>query len=264
MKSRTYLKSSSMPVFIFFFVLIATIPGYASLTVESCCQLNIGLEQQEAGYLGEALALTRKYCEEPNFLQAYCNEPNCFLQQKGALRTAYDSNESGLYTSFNTTAGEYNTFKSQNAQAIEEYLNDPNSDPNIPTALYDLSRETANLSKKIETPTYCLLTIAVSKQEIGNLNELIALAQQYSNDPNTFLQQEQLKRSEFESDAASLFASFGTTGGDYLFFAGKNKQRVDWYLNNCPDMGQTIGSLGSQLNTLMASYESLKASICGQ
>lgn len=238
--------------------------SYGALTVESYCQLNIGIEQQGAGYLGEVLALMRKYCEDPNFLQAYYNDPNCFLQQKGALGAAFDSNESALYTSFNTTAGEYNTFKDQNAQAIEEYLNDPNSDPNISMTLYDLSRTIANLSKKVETPSYCLLTVAVSKQEIGNLNELIALAQQYSGDPNTFLQQEQLKRSEFESDAAALFASFGTTAEGYLFFAGKNKQRVDGYLDNCPDLKQTINNFGSQLNTLMASYESLKASICGQ
>lgn len=258
MKSKPYLRPLLGLVFACLLTLVLTTPSYAELSVESYCQLNIGIAQQEADYLSGLLVLTQKYCEEPNFLQAYCNNPNSFLEQKQGKQAEFDKTKTALFNSFNTTAEEYNTFKAQNAQAVADYLN---NDPNTAQAIDDLTGRINSLSERLKVPSYCLTSIAVVRQELGSLNELIALAQQYSNDPNTFLQQEQLKRKEFDRNKEVLLASFGTTTGDYIAFMGKNKQQFEQYLNNHPGVKQTIDNLTGQLNALLEKYETLRASI---
>jgi hypothetical protein len=258
MKDIRHSKTFLIIVFPAFFVLILSVPSYAELSVESYCQLALGIEQQEVGYLNGLFALTRKYCEDPNYLRLYCNEPNSFIQQKLVMQAEFDKAKETLFASFHTTTEEYTAFSNANSEAIEQYLD---NDPNTAQMLDNLLGQINNLQKELKIPSYCLLSIAVNRQEIKNLSELIALARQYSSDPNAFLEQEQLKQEKFNKANGILFSAFSTTSDEYLMFMGKNSVAVEQYLISQPHIRQSIDKLSSQLYTRLKEYEALRQSI---
>lgn len=115
---------------------------------------------------------------------------------------------------------------------------------------------------ELSVESYCQLVIKSAQMEIGNFNELIALAQQYSSDNSeAFLEQEAIKQEEFDKGKESLFNSFDTTAEEYVTFMGGNKETVEEYLNANPDIKQSIDDLTNQVNALLDQYESLKYGI---
>ena len=115
---------------------------------------------------------------------------------------------------------------------------------------------------ELSVESYCQLVIKSAQQEIENLNELIALAQQYSSDNSeAFLEQEAIKQEKFDKEKKSLFNSFDTTAEEYVTFIGENKETVEKYLNANPEIKQNIDGLSNQVNTLLDQYESLKEGI---
>jgi chaperonin cofactor prefoldin len=99
------------------------------------------------------------------------------------------------------------------------------------------------------------------QKEISNFQELIALVNQYSNDPVTLAQQEEIKRVQFDQAKNALYSSFGTTAEEYVLYMGSHKNEVDQYLENNQGIKQQIESLSAQINSVMEEYESLKESI---
>lgn len=258
MKVKTYSKRFLRTIFAMFFFLILSPNAYSEISVESYCELNIASAQQELDYLDELNTLTQQYCDDPNFLQEYCYDPNSFLEQKLILQEHFDSNQAALFEAFNTTAEEYDTFLDTNATAVEEYLN---NEPNIKQAIDNLSGQIDKILKELEVPNYCLLAVANAKQELVNLNELIVLAQDYSDEPNTFLEQERIKRKEFDDGKQTLFESFDTTTHEYITFMGENPKAVEKYLAGYPHIKQAIDDFSNQVNTLLEEYEALRESI---
>jgi chromosome segregation ATPase len=89
---------------------------------------------------------------------------------------------------------------------------------------------------------------------------LIALADQYKNDPETLAQQEEIKRAGFDQAKDALYSSFSTTAEEYVMYMGKNGQEVNKYLDTNPDIKQQIDTLSARVNALLEEYESLKGS----
>ena len=139
---------------------------------------------------------------------------------------------------------------------------------------------------ELSIESYCQLTVQSAGQEIGNLSELIVLAQSYcdpnassgqpeepgapnelvepadqSDDPNGFEAVEKAKRAEFDGRTKALFGSFDTTSGEYMAFMAKNKRAVEDYLNNHADIKQAIVELSSQIHALLEQYELLREAI---
>ncbi len=117
---------------------------------------------------------------------------------------------------------------------------------------------------ELTAESYCDLTVESIKQEINSLNEFIALAQQYSNNKDAFLEQESLKKQELDSQKEALFSSFNTTADEYIAFMGKNEKALNEYFNVRPDIKQKIDSLANQIKPLLEQYESLKHGIINQ
>ena len=115
-------------------------------------------------------------------------------------------------------------------------------------------------SAEISADSYCQLTIQSMQQEVSNFQELIALANQYKDAPETLAQQEEIKRAEFDAAAEALFSSFGTTAEEYVTYMGRNGRAVDAYLEANPDVKQQIDDLSAQVGSLLEEYESLKGS----
>jgi len=110
----------------------------------------------------------------------------------------------------------------------------------------------------ISVDSYCELTIQSMEQEIPQLQELIALANQYSGDPQTLAQQEEIKRAEFDQAKEALFSSFGVTAEEYVTYMGKNGRAVNAYLDANLAVKQEIDDLAAQIDSLLQEYESLK------
>jgi len=97
----------------------------------------------------------------------------------------------------------------------------------------------------IPVESYCELTIQSMQQEIPQLQELIALANQYSGDPQTLAQQEEIKRAEFDQAKEALFSSFGVTAKEYVTYMGKNGRSVNAYLDGNLAVKQKIDDLAA-------------------
>jgi chaperonin cofactor prefoldin len=110
----------------------------------------------------------------------------------------------------------------------------------------------------ISTDSYCQLTIQLMQQESSNIQTLIPLANQYKDDPTTLAQKEEIKRAQFEQSNTALYAQFGTTANEYMFYMGKHSSEVNEYLKNNPDLKNQIDSLSAQISNLVSQYESLK------
>lgn len=113
---------------------------------------------------------------------------------------------------------------------------------------------------EISVGSYCQLTIQSMQQEISNFEQLIALANQYKDDPETLAHQEKIKRMQFDQAKNTLFSSFGTTANEFVTYMGRNGRAVNAYLDANPDIKQQIDELAAQVNSLMEEYESLKGS----
>ena len=94
-----------------------------------------------------------------------------------------------------------------------------------------------------------------------NIQQLIALVNQYGDDPATLAQKEVEKREEFDQAKEAMFSSYGTTAEDYVTYMGKNGQAVNQHLDENPDVKHQIDDLSSQINALLEEYESLKESV---
>lgn len=116
-------------------------------------------------------------------------------------------------------------------------------------------------SAEMTVDSYCQLTIESMQQDISNYQELIALVNQYSNDPETLAQQEEIKRTEFDEDRDTLYSSYGTTADEYVLYMGKNGKAVNEYLEANTDVKQQIDDLSAQVNSLMEEYETLKEGV---
>ena len=110
----------------------------------------------------------------------------------------------------------------------------------------------------IAVDSYCELTIQSMQQEIPQLQELIALANQYSSDPQTLAQQEETKRVEFDQAKEALYSSFDVTAKEYVTYMGKNGRAVNTYLDENLAVKQEIDDLAAQIDSLLQEYESLK------
>lgn len=261
MKRKTYSKRLFRILFTVLFTLSLPIPCYAELTVESYCQVAIEIAEQQTSYLTELLPLTDKYCEDPNFWAVYSDDPNSFIEEKAVLKKKLDDQRASLFSSFNTTAVELYAFEDENQDAIAEYLNNnPDTEQTIGSLLAGINA----LTNKLKVPYYCLAVVASAKQEIRNINELIALAQQYSNDKDLFLAQEQAKRVEHDAVKEALFESFDRTANEYLAFMSKNAKAVEQYLVNHPTIKDTINNLPNQVIPLLEQYEGLRQSIINE
>ena len=110
----------------------------------------------------------------------------------------------------------------------------------------------------ISVSSYCQLSIQSMQLEIGHLNDLISIINQYQDDPETQAQQISIKKTEYNQTLTSLYTSFETTGNEYVMYLGKHDRDVASYLDSNPDIKQQIDNLTSQIKTLLAQYESLK------
>ena len=88
---------------------------------------------------------------------------------------------------------------------------------------------------EISVHSYSQLTIQSMNQEVSNLQELIALVNQYKDALET-LAQEEIKRAEFDAAAEALFSSFGTTAEEYVIYMGRNGRALNAYLEANPDI----------------------------
>ncbi len=113
---------------------------------------------------------------------------------------------------------------------------------------------------EISVDSYCQLSIQSMQQEMSNFQELIALANQYQDDPQALAQQEEIKRAEFNEANNDLFFSYGTTAEEYVTYMGKNGRAVKEYLDSNPDIKQKIDDLSAQIRALLEEYEALKGS----
>jgi len=113
---------------------------------------------------------------------------------------------------------------------------------------------------EISVDSYCQLSIQSMQQEISNFEQLIVLANQYKDDPETLAHREKVKKLQFDQAKNTLFSSFGTTAEEYVAYMGKNGREVEAYLDANGDIKQQIDDLSAQINSLLEEYESLKGS----
>ena len=108
--------------------------------------------------------------------------------------------------------------------------------------------------------SYCQLSIQSLQQQVANFQELIALANQYSDDPDGFAAAETAKQAEFEENTNTLFTSFGITPQEYALYMGQHKNEVETYWQENQALKQQLDDLSAQAMTLMTEYESLTKS----
>lgn len=252
-------RSMKIPMIsIFCFALSLTLITYGELSPESYCQVAVGIAQQQVDYLTGLAPLVEKYCEDPNFWPVYAGEPNSFLNEKSPLSKTRDEQRPALLGSFDTTAAELYIFEADNQEAISGYLA---GNPAIQEAIGSLSAQIGALTSRIKVPYYCMTAVANTRLEIKNAGELTAMARQYADDMDVFLQQEQTLRKKHNAAKETLFKSFDRTTNEYLTFMSKNKEAVEQYLVNHPLIRATIDDLTGQVGPLVEEFEALRKEI---
>jgi hypothetical protein len=111
----------------------------------------------------------------------------------------------------------------------------------------------------LSVSNYCQLTIDAMQQQITYMRELTALANQHQSEPQTLVQKEQQKRAEHDTSLQNLYASYQTTGDDYILYMGEHKRSVDAYLQAHPDVKTTMDNLAKEIQTLVEQYDGMKA-----
>ena len=118
-----------------------------------------------------------------------------------------------------------------------------------------------NINAEISVDSYCQLTIQAIQQQIPQVQELIALVNQFKDDPVTLDQQLETKRAEFDQSREFLYNSYGTTAQEFVTYMNRNKKAVDEYLSVNSDINQQINDLSSELNVLLEEEDELRQSL---
>jgi len=105
--------------------------------------------------------------------------------------------------------------------------------------------------------SYCQLSIQSLQQQVSNFQELITLANQYSDDPEGFSSAEAAKQAEFEEETAALMASYDMTPEEYALYMGKHKEEVEAYWQENPALKQQLDDLSAQAMALMNEFETI-------
>jgi len=113
---------------------------------------------------------------------------------------------------------------------------------------------------EISVDLYCQLAVQTLQQDVSNFEELVALVNQYKDDPQALAQQEENKKVGFKQAKEALFSSFGITDTEYAMYMGENGRAVNAYLDANPDIKHQIDDLSAQVSSLLEEYESLKGS----
>ena len=111
---------------------------------------------------------------------------------------------------------------------------------------------------EVTVGSYCQLSIQSIQQQVTNFQELITLANQYSDDPDAFAAAEAAKQAEFKENTDTLMASFGMTPQEYVLYMGKHKNEVETYWNDNPTLKQQLDDLSAQAMVLITEFEALK------
>ncbi len=104
---------------------------------------------------------------------------------------------------------------------------------------------------EVSVSSYCELSTQSIQEQVSNFQELIALANQYSNDPDSFATVEAAKQAEFEEKANTLMVSFGMTTQEYVLYMGKYKKEVEAYWNDNPTLKEQLDELAAEAFALM-------------
>ncbi len=110
-------------------------------------------------------------------------------------------------------------------------------------------------------PSYCELVIQAMEQQESNFQELIALADQYNDNPVAFATAEAAKQAEFEGNTNSLMASFDMTSQEYVLFMGKYKKEVETFWHENPIFKQQLDEISAEAFSLMTEFEELKGNM---
>lgn len=104
---------------------------------------------------------------------------------------------------------------------------------------------------EISVESYCQITILTMKERIPQTQALIAIVNQYKDQPETLKQQLDAKRAEFDQKIESLYHSYGTTAEEFVTYMNRNGKMVNAYLKSNPDIKQQIDELSEQLDMLL-------------
>jgi outer membrane murein-binding lipoprotein Lpp len=109
----------------------------------------------------------------------------------------------------------------------------------------------------ISIDSYCQVVVQSMQQEVSNMQELIAIINQYKDDHDTLAQQIEALQAQFDQARNDLYFSFGTTADEYVFYMGKNAKEINSYLEANPDIKQQIDNLSTQLYELTEQEQAL-------
>ena len=111
---------------------------------------------------------------------------------------------------------------------------------------------------EISTTSFCQLTISEMEQQISNYQELITLATQYEDDPETLALQEEALRIQFDREKEARYSSYGITAQEFALYMGKHAAEVNDYLEEHPDVKQQLDFLTIELGALAEEHSALK------
>ncbi len=106
--------------------------------------------------------------------------------------------------------------------------------------------------------SYLNLSKDILNVNIDNLNSLIGLIQTLSKED--FVRIEYEHSENLKNTISDLYNTYNTTSEEYVFFNGKNKRAIESYLENNPDVDQSIKDLSAQFDNLLDEYENLLVS----
>ena len=93
--------------------------------------------------------------------------------------------------------------------------------------------------------------------EVSNFQELIALARQYNDDPQTLGKQTKIVTANFYQAKDALYSSFGTNREEWATYKSRNGRAVTDFLEANPAIKQQIDELSAQLMSVIQEYASL-------
>lgn len=114
-------------------------------------------------------------------------------------------------------------------------------------------------AQEVLTPeSYYQLAIALDTSTLNDLNDRMALLEQYKGDLGAFLVKEREALERAEAELKAVYTQYGVTPGEYGTFARTHQAELDFYLTEHPEVQGQLDHLQGQIDDLRDSYEALK------
>jgi hypothetical protein len=129
------------------------------------------------------------------------------------------------------------------------------TDPRVPSQTAD-GTEVARQARELTVEDYCRLTISLMQRSVEEWQERVPVAEKTKTDRKKLASALQAVTKKYQDQRTEEYQRFGFDLKTYLHYTTDHKTEIESFLEDNPDVQQSINDLQKQIDNLIQQFES--------